>query len=186
MAPILIVATVVSAAVVLFAAAETSSARFLGRTDNQGNLWTSALIELDVTSEIENQAQLFLNGSNLYPGQPLENCLRIIDSSSLDEIDYRLFAPATEGELDRFLNITISTAQLADDQCIPDEAGEVLFQGTLRELATQHNSFSSGLRLDAALHQAEVALHVEGALVDVNEAQGLTVSYDVVLEARPA
>lgn len=97
-APLLILVVIGSAAVVLLATVQTSSANFAARTANEGNLFTSALVSVDVESPTERQAQLFLTGTDLYPGKQLQNCLLIVDQSSVDAVDYRLFSPAIGGD----------------------------------------------------------------------------------------
>ncbi len=187
--PVLFVAVASSAAIVLFATIQTSSARFAATTSNEGNLFTSALIEVDVESETERQAQLFLEGTGLYPGRSLQNCLRIVDNSSIENVNIRLFAPLYEGELGRFFEITITEAETVDGSCVPDEDGSVVFAGTLADFASQHDSFASGLPLTARSNGngvTDVALMVTGGLLDDNDAQGLTLAYDVLLEIRPA
>lgn len=186
--PLLAMGIIISAAIVAVATVQTSSARFAARTTNEGNLFTSAAVNIDVDSDspADRQAELFLDGSGLYPGRELENCLRIVDLSSVSNLDVRLFAPLIEGELGRFFKLTISMAQTVDDECAPVESGPLVFAGTLAEFAAQYDSFSNGLELEQAANGKDIALLVTGALVDENEAQGLTVAYDILLEARPA
>jgi hypothetical protein len=185
LAPLLILVALGSAAVVLMATARTSSANYAARTTNEGNLFTSAPVSVDVESPTERQAQLFLEGTGLYPGKQLENCLRIVDRSSVDAVDYRLFSPAIEGELGAYFEISITVATVSDETCQPDPEGEVVFTGTLGEFAGRHESFETGLVLEPPDPGTELALFVEGALMASDEAQGLRVSYDVVLEVRP-
>lgn len=188
--PALGVAVAISAAVVLVATAQTSSARFQATTSNEGNLFTSAVVSIDVESETvtERQAELFLDGTGLSPGRAIENCLQVIDQSSVENVDARLFVATLEGELGQYFEFTVSLADMEDGRCGGEANAELLFSGTLAEFASLHDSYATGLLLPqrAGTGGGDMALLVTGSLVNDNAAQGLSVAYDVLLEARPA
>ncbi len=169
--------------VVVLATASTSSARFSAQTDNQSNLFQAATMELTVDSG----RQLFLDGTGLYPGLELENCIVVTYRGSLDDIDVRLSATRTAGTLDRFfdLDLEIGTGSLTD--CSDFRTRGSLFSGTLADLEARHASYPTGLILAASISDgATVTVRASGRLQDTNDAQGVAGQFLATVEARQA
>jgi hypothetical protein len=172
-----------SAVVVLVATAATSSARFSAQTENESNFWQAARLELDVDS----RQDLFLDGTNLYPGLELENCFVVTYTGSANDVSLMLHATGLNGSIDRYFELRIEVGNGVDTGCSDfSPIGEPAFEGTLRSFIDRHGSFGSGLILGSDIDDGDrVTVRASGALRDDNRAQGQTGRFIATLEVRP-
>jgi hypothetical protein len=188
------IGTALAAAVVMtviFFGIQTSAGRFSASTSNGSNLWTASAIEVTPIGADgpdggdRGQVATFLNAANIYPEVTLENCFDVAVTTSLGNVQVRAFASdVSSSGLQRYLNLDISAGTKSSAGCSSFIPQDQLYSGTLLQLGQLHGSFANGLRLRTN-SSGVVQLRVRASVMDTNDAQGLSTSYQLIFEARP-
>jgi hypothetical protein len=190
------VAVLGAAAVVAASVVERAQGRLAGSTSNQGSLFSSGAIDLEVadtaagddpsTGSSTSQA-LLVDVDNLVPGVVVERCLTITYRGSVDDADVRLSGRRDGGSgLERYLDTTIMSGAGSDPECADFVAGTELFTGTLATLWSEHGGYDRALRLADGLDDGDaVTVRVAISVQSVAEAQGSDTTFWLELEARP-
>ncbi len=171
-------AVLIAAALVVWSAAVTSTARVRASTGTLG-LLTAGDISL---TKVRPEARLVLEADGLFPGVTTANCMEVDYGGTLPS-SVRLHGAIVGGTgLDGFTELTLAVGP----GCDTGQPAPPLFDGTLADLAATHPDYGRGLVLDPQARPGQrLALWAEATIVDDDRAQGLTTEFQIVMEARP-
>ena len=166
----------------------TASARIAATTSNDSSLLTAATVDLVVDGGAEVASTgLLIDAAGLYPGIVVERCFEVTYWGSADVVPIRMFGQLGNGSgLESFINTTVEIGTGTQTSCGDFVPSSQLFDDTLADLWTRHASFDSGLTvIDAAQSGAGTWMRVTIEVIDDNDAQDLTTTFWLTLEARP-
>jgi hypothetical protein len=118
---------------------------FTSETDNPGNTVTAGT----VTIEDNDSDTALYSMSDAKPGESTEACIQVTYTGSLDS-DVRLYTPSTIGDLGPYVNLTIepgdqTSVNFSDCTDFVPDAGGAIFDDTLSNFASTHDSWTEGL-----------------------------------------
>jgi hypothetical protein len=123
----------------------SSHAAFVAQTENPRNRVGAAAVHLG--DDDGGYAMFTVDG--LTPGPPLERCIEVTYTGTVDPGVVRLHVPAAPtGDLAPYLDLVIDMAPDNDDapgSCSSFGTGTRVFTGTLGDLASTRNSWANGL-----------------------------------------
>lgn len=181
-------AVIIAGALFVWSGVTTASGRIAATTRNDSSLLTAAEIDLvvDGGSEVASSG-LLIDAAGLYPGLQLQRCFEVTYLGTAEGVPVRLFGQAGEGSgLEAFIDTRVDLGTGSQNGCGDFVPVDEVFTGTLASLWERHNSFESALPLmTAALDGESSWVRVSVEVMDDNEAQELTTSFWLVIEARP-
>jgi hypothetical protein len=123
----------------------SSRAAFVAQNDNSTNQVTSAAIAL---TDTDSGTAMFNGVTNLMPGAPVERCIDVTYTGTVDPTAVLLYASAAPtGTLTPYLNLTV---QMGTDNtpvfgdCTGFSSGATVYSGTLTNFAATHLSHATG------------------------------------------
>lgn len=131
--------------------------------------------------------QLAFDETGLYAGQILERCLTVTVHGSFDEAAIRLHAQETGGNgLSSFIDASVQRGSGTDPECTDFMASSPMYTGPLDQLLGSHSTFASGLPVaEPAVVDQQTTVRIRLEVVDDNDAQDRTTTFDLLFEARP-
>jgi hypothetical protein len=183
-------AVLFASVVVVASAVSTSSARVTASTSSDGLLTAGNV----VLTRPDDSVSLRLDGSDLHPGRTVHGCF-VLEYAGSVPADVRLYGVESGGTgLGAYVDVVLTAVE--SDGCAPDspesdadattQIGEVLYRGRLGRMAAAHATYADGVEIMSSMVAGD-RLVVEAVVevADDNRAQGLTVDFSLVFEARP-
>lgn len=171
--------------VVTFLVVGASRAAFTATTDNPSNQATAAAIDL---ADNDVGVAMFNSVTDLIPGSPLERCIDVTYTGSIDPTAVRLYrSAAATGSLAGYLDLSIEIGEDTADpygDCTNFVASSTLFTGTVASFSTTHSAYGSGISTwdPAASETKTFRFTIE--VQDDNAAQGLSTTFGFAWETR--
>ena len=173
------VVVLAAAAVVVWSAIDTSTARVAATTSGDSFFAAGevALNQPDATVD------LLFEDDGLYPGREVTGCVLVSYDGTLPA-SVLLHGRRTSGTgLDDYIDLRVS---LADDCDQAPAADATVFDGRLSRLWTAHGAYDRGVLVIATARPGDqVAIWASAEVADDNRAQGLTTTFTLTVEARP-
>jgi hypothetical protein len=124
----------------------SSRAAFVAQNANDGNQVSSASIDL---ADNDSETAMFANVTGLMPGNPVDRCIDVTYTGTVDPLAVLLYASGTPtGTLPAYLDLTI---QIGADtgagfrDCTGFVPTGTLYSGTLAAFGAARNSYATGL-----------------------------------------
>jgi hypothetical protein len=164
----------------------SSRAAFVAQNDNSTNQVTSAAIAL---TDTDSGTAMFNGVTNLMPGAPVERCIDVTYTGTVDPTAVRLYANAAPtGTLTPYLNVTIQVG--ADNtpvfgDCTGFTSSSTLYSGALSTFASTHTSHDLGLTTWNPIGSPETrTFRFEISVQDNTAAAGKTSTFGFSWETR--
>lgn len=171
--------------VVTFLVVGASRAAFTASTDNSSNEATAAAIDL---ADNDVGVAMFNAVTDLIPGAPLERCIDVTYTGSIDPTAVQLYrSAAASGSLAPYLDLTVEIgADTADPygDCTNFTPTSTLFTGTVDSFSTTHAGYGGGISSwdPAGTETRTFRFTIE--VQDDNDAQGLDTTFGFAWETR--
>jgi hypothetical protein len=164
----------------------SSRAAFVAQNDNSTNQVTSAAIAL---TDTDAGTAMFNGVTNLMPGAPVERCIDVTYTGTVDPTAVLLYANAAPtGTLTPYLNLTV---QMGTDNtpvfgdCTGFTSGATVYSGTLSNFATTHAGHATGATTWNPIGSPETrTFRFEISVQDNTAAAGKTSTFGFSWETR--
>ena len=177
------VAVVVAAAVFVWSAVRTSTARVAATTDNQ-SLFSAGTLTLE---RPDGRANLLLNADGLYPGLEVDGCVEIAYDGSVPAALRLHGDPGGGSSLEDFVDIVIEKSALGGSCSSFVPTGRPVYDGRLGQLWRRHPDYRRGIGLSSRITAgSSLALRARATVIDDDEAQGRSTEFVLTLEVRPS
>ncbi len=131
--------------------------------------------------------ELLVDDDRVFPGRPIERCLQLTYSGTLDDARIRLHGHrGADTGLGDLVTVTFELGTGEATDCADFRTSERLYQGRSTDLTIDHGSFADGI--DLSSHIGSGLTTTFRTIVEVdddNAAQGLGTEFWIVIEARP-
>ncbi|MBT8239919.1 MAG: hypothetical protein KJN63_01680 [Acidimicrobiia bacterium] len=180
-------AVVVAGLVLIWSSVTTASARFSGSTSNDSSLFEAASVDVVVGTTGGDVTELRIDADGLYPGRVVDRCLPVQFNGSIDGVAVRLIGRSRGGTgLEEFVDAVVEVGEGSDNECGDFVIERTEFEGTLVDLWQQHGDFETGLEILESANDGDGAtVRIQLEVMSDNQAQGLTSSFSILIEARP-
>ena len=129
-----------AALALVLAGVRTAAGRFGGSTVNEGSLFTSATVELDLGVGPDGgvgsaSSSLSIDAENVLAGDTVERCIQVTAGGDLDTLDVRLLGRRDGGTgLDAFLLTDVTVGAGTNPDCSDFVTDRSVYDGTLAGL----------------------------------------------------
>ena len=166
----------------------SSRAAFVAQSGNTDNRVSSASVDL---ADNDSTSAMFDNVTGLMPGQPVDRCIDVTYTGTVDPLPVRLYAAgAPTGTLGQYLNLTIEVAPdtadaFRDCASFPSTGVGTVYTGTLSDFVATHGSYTAGASTwDPAGSPETRTFRFRISVQDVPAAEGLTSTFGFSWETR--
>lgn len=128
-----------------------SNAAFRATTSNTGDSFATG----SVTLSDDDAGSTLFGATNMSPGNPVVECIKVTYAGSLLDADVKMYATST-GALDTYLDTTIEVGSGGGfGDCTTFSPSATIFDDTLENLSSGHANWSTGLPVYTATRSPE-------------------------------
>jgi hypothetical protein len=171
--------------VVTFLVVGASRAAFTASTDNPSNQATAAAIDL---ADNDVGVAMFNAVTDLIPGSPIERCIDVTYTGSIDPTAVQLYrSAAATGSLAGYLDLTVEIGDDTTDaygDCTNFAPSSTLFTGTVASFSSTHQAYGTGIASWDPSATGTKTFRFTIEVQDDNAAQGLSTTFGFAWETR--
>jgi hypothetical protein len=164
----------------------SSRAAFVAQSDNVTNQVSAAAVDL---ADNDSGTAMFSNVTGLMPGSPVDRCIDVTYSGTVDPTAVLLYASgAPTGTLAPYLDLTVevgSDPTPAFRDCTGFSPAATLYTGTVQGFATGHGTYAAGVSTwDPSASPETRTFRFRLTVQDDAAAEGLTSTFGFSWETR--